>query len=169
MCFLCSIVFRPQQRGRSAVIEGVYNNVHFMHAIASQIGSVVQIQTKSGAIFEGIFYTVSPHFEIVLQLVHRIEVPGYPVNSSTLTSQTTNTALNACSGNNGKPIKIWYISHTNILTIECDITWIDERKDPFRRMWTTGYNFTFAWFHTLIWCFILLYLSVQWCTDRIFM
>lgn len=70
-----------------------------MHAIASQIGNVVQIQTKSGAIFEGIFYTVSPHFEIVLQLVHRIEVPGYSVNSTLLTSQTSN---NTSSGNNGK-------------------------------------------------------------------
>lgn len=73
-----------------------------MHAIASQIGNVVQIQTKGGAIFEGIFYTVSPHFEIVLQLVHRIEVPGYSVNSTLLTSQTSNSALNTCSGNNGK-------------------------------------------------------------------
>lgn len=73
-----------------------------MHAIASQIGNVVQIQTKSGAIFEGIFYTVSPHFEIVLQLVHRIEVAGYSVNSSLLTSQTSNTTLNTCPGNNGE-------------------------------------------------------------------
>lgn len=110
MCLFCFIVFRPQQRGRSAVIEGVYNNVHFMHAIASQIGSVVQIQTKSGAIFEGVFYTVSPHFEIVLQLVHRIEVPGYSVNSSTL---TTNAALNTCSGNNGKS----NISNLNFLVL----------------------------------------------------
>ncbi|XP_055305577.1 ataxin-2 homolog isoform X4 [Sitodiplosis mosellana] len=81
---------RPQQRGRSAVIEGVYNNVHFMHAVASQIGNVVQIQTKSGAIFEGIFYTVSPHFEIVLQLVHRIEVPA-STNSSLSTPASSNT------------------------------------------------------------------------------
>lgn len=57
-----------------------------MHAIASQIGSVVQIQTKSGASFEGIFYTVSPHLEIVLQLVHRIEVQTIPSNNS-LSSQ----------------------------------------------------------------------------------
>lgn len=59
-----------------------------MHAIASQIGSIVEIQTKSGAIFEGIFYTVSPHFEIVLQLVHRIEVQTIPSNNS-LSSQTS--------------------------------------------------------------------------------
>lgn len=78
-----------------------------MHAVASQIGNVVQIQTKSGAIFEGVFYTVSPHFEIVLQLVHRIEVPGYPVNSS-LSTQTSNAALNAISssGNIGVSINL---------------------------------------------------------------
>lgn len=94
---------RPQQRGRSAIIEGVYNNVHFMHAVASQIGNVVQIQTKSGAIFEGVFYTVSPHFEIVLQLVHRIEVPGYSVNSSLL-AKTSNADPNTITstGNFGK-------------------------------------------------------------------
>lgn len=74
-----------------------------MHAVASQIGNVVQIQTKSGAIFEGVFYTVSPHFEIVLQLVHRIEVPGYSVNSSLL-AQTSNAAQNTITstGNFGK-------------------------------------------------------------------
>lgn len=64
---------RPQQRGRSSVIEGVYNNVHFMHAIASQIGNVVQVQTRSGAVFEGVFNTVSPQFDIVLQLAHQIK------------------------------------------------------------------------------------------------
>lgn len=62
-----------------------------MHAVASQIGNVVQIQTKSGAIFEGIFYTVSPHFEIVLQLVHRIEIPATP---SLLSSASNNTSSN---------------------------------------------------------------------------
>lgn len=61
-----------------------------MHAVASQIGNVVQIQTKSGAIFEGIFYTVSPHFEIVLQLVHRIEVPAA---TSLLSSASSNNSL----------------------------------------------------------------------------
>lgn len=65
-----------------------------MHAVASQIGSVVQIQTKSGAIFEGVFYTVSPHFEIVLQLVHRIEVPAFPINTS-IASQTPNSVSNS--------------------------------------------------------------------------
>lgn len=84
--------FRPQQRGRSTVIEGVYNNIHFMHAVASQIGNVVQIQTKSGAIFEGIFYTVSPHFEIVLQLVHRIEIPS--INTTLSSSSSSNTSSN---------------------------------------------------------------------------
>lgn len=42
-----------------------------MHAVASQIGNVVQVQTKSGAIFEGIFFTVSPQFDIVLQIAHQ--------------------------------------------------------------------------------------------------
>lgn len=80
-----------------------------MHAVASQIGNVVQIQTKSGAIFEGVFYTVSPHFEIVLQLVHRIEVPGYSVNSS-LATQSSNAPSNilSSSGNIGECLESFY-------------------------------------------------------------
>lgn len=69
--WLKHILNRPQQRGRSSVIEGVYNNVHFMHAIATQIGNIVTVLTKSGATFEGIFYTVSPQLEIVLQIAHQ--------------------------------------------------------------------------------------------------
>lgn len=83
-------LFRPQPRGRP-VIEGVYNNVHFMHAVASQIGNIVQIQTKSGAIFEGIFYTVSPQFDIVLQLVHRIEVSTLASSNSTSSNNSLNS------------------------------------------------------------------------------
>lgn len=73
-----------------------------MHAVASQIGNVVQIQTKSGAMFEGIFYTVSPHFEIVLQLVHRIEVPTSTNSPSASSNTTSNTNSLTSSGNIGK-------------------------------------------------------------------
>lgn len=80
-----------------------------MHAVASQIGNVVQIQTKSGAIFEGIFYTVSPHFEIVLQLVHRIEVPT-STNSSLSPPAPSNTTSSANSlTNTGTIGKHFYI------------------------------------------------------------
>lgn len=119
---LIPFIFRPQQRGRSAVIEGVYNNVHFMHAVASQIGNVVQIQTKSGAIFEGIFYTVSPHFEIVLQLVHRIEVSTSSSLSPQASSNTTSSTNSlTSSGNIGKIIidfkqGYWKINVLNITT-----------------------------------------------------
>lgn len=76
-----------------------------MHAVASQIGNVVQIQTKSGAIFEGIFYTVSPHFEIVLQLVHRIEVSTNSSLSPQASSNTTSSTNSlTSSGNIGKSI-----------------------------------------------------------------
>ena len=81
-----------------------------MHAVASQIGNVVQIQTKSGAIFEGIFYTVSPHFEIVLQLVHRIEVPNSTNSSlSPPASSNTTSSTNSLSstGNIGKHFHIF--------------------------------------------------------------
>lgn len=79
-----------------------------MHAVASQIGNIVQIQTKSGAIFEGIFYTVSPHFEIVLQLVHRIEVPTSTNTSMSSSASNTTSSNNSLSstGNIGKIIQM---------------------------------------------------------------
>lgn len=64
------------QRGRPTLIEGVYNNSHFVHAVTSHVGNIVQIQTQSGALFEGVFRTFSPHFEIAMELVHRVTDVG---------------------------------------------------------------------------------------------
>lgn len=35
-----------------------------MHVVTSQVGNTVQVRTKSGAIFEGIFHTFSPSFDV---------------------------------------------------------------------------------------------------------
>lgn len=78
-----TIYYRPQ-RGRSTVIEGVYHNSHFVHAVTSHVGNVVQIQTQSGAIFEGIFRTFSPHFDVALEIVHRVEGSGSTEEDSSI-------------------------------------------------------------------------------------
>lgn len=100
--FVC---FRPQ-RGRSAVIEGVYNNSHFVHAVTSHVGNIVQVQTQSGALYEGIFRTFSPQFDIALEIVHRIEsssptsvIPASG-NSSSGSAATANTTTINTDENN---------------------------------------------------------------------
>lgn len=47
------VLFFRLQRGRSVVVEGVYNNAHFMHAATSYVGTVVRVQTTSGNVWEG--------------------------------------------------------------------------------------------------------------------
>lgn len=69
-----------------------------MHSIASQIGNVVQVQTKSGSIFEGVFFTVSPQFDIVLQIVHRLDATTPSTSkSSTTSSPSSSTSTSAPS------------------------------------------------------------------------
>uniref|UniRef100_U5ENL3 Putative ataxin-2 n=1 Tax=Corethrella appendiculata TaxID=1370023 RepID=U5ENL3_9DIPT len=66
---------RPQ-RQRSVVADGIYSNSLFMHAATSRVGNVVQVTTRSQAVFEGIFRTFSPQFQVVLEMAHRKDNNG---------------------------------------------------------------------------------------------
>lgn len=55
---------RSSPRSRAAPAEGVYNNAHFLHAAACQVGNNVKVQTRGGVIVEGIFRAFSEQFHV---------------------------------------------------------------------------------------------------------
>ncbi|GFU23901.1 ataxin-2 homolog [Nephila pilipes] len=57
---------------KSMDFDGVYGNSRLMHAAASLVGCVVQVQLRDGTIHEGILQTFSQQFELVLEIVHRV-------------------------------------------------------------------------------------------------
>ncbi|XP_035690497.1 ataxin-2-like protein isoform X4 [Branchiostoma floridae] len=61
-------------QGQNAPLEGVYANSRLIHIATSLVGNVVQVQVKDGSIYEGVFRTMSPKMEVVLELAHKVEV-----------------------------------------------------------------------------------------------
>lgn len=58
-----------QVRGsRSIVPQGVYNNTYFMHGATALVGHLVQVHLRSGSVYEGVFRTFSPVFDVALEL-----------------------------------------------------------------------------------------------------
>jgi ataxin 2/2L len=49
--------------------EGVYNNSHFLHAAALQMGNNVQVKTKGGFVVEGIFRAFSEDFSVSSSMI----------------------------------------------------------------------------------------------------
>lgn len=66
------------QRQRSLGTEGVYSNPAFMHSATAQVGNIARITTASGQVWEGVFKTFSQNFEVVLEVVAKVENPDSP-------------------------------------------------------------------------------------------
>ncbi|KAK6191973.1 hypothetical protein SNE40_003533 [Patella caerulea] len=61
---------------KTAVPEGVYGDARFTHVVYTLVGMNVQVQVKNGTVYEGIFKTISPQMDIVLELAHKVEETG---------------------------------------------------------------------------------------------
>lgn len=57
-----------QSKAKSVQAQGVYNNTYFMHAATALVGNLVQVHLRSGNLYEGVFRTFSPNFDIALEL-----------------------------------------------------------------------------------------------------
>ncbi|XP_022689284.1 ataxin-2-like protein isoform X2 [Varroa jacobsoni] len=57
----------PGLAGLAQGPDGVYNNARFMHAVAALVGHTVEVRVRGEKeIYEGLFYTLSPELQIVL-------------------------------------------------------------------------------------------------------
>lgn len=74
---------------KTYAVEGVYSNARFMHAAASLVGCLVQVQVKNGMCYEGVFRTFSHQLDFVLEMVQKIDKK----NISTMDSNPSVTNL----------------------------------------------------------------------------
>nr|XP_046271648.1 ataxin-2-like protein isoform X2 [Scatophagus argus] len=55
----------------SLMFEGVYSNARMLHFLTAVVGSTCDVRVKSGAVYEGIFKTLSSQCELALDAVHK--------------------------------------------------------------------------------------------------
>ncbi|XP_076739606.1 ataxin-2-like protein isoform X1 [Maylandia zebra] len=61
---------------RSSVFEGVYNNARMLHFLTAVVGSTCDVRVKNGAVYEGIFKTLSSQCELAVDAVHKVSDGG---------------------------------------------------------------------------------------------
>ncbi|GAB6030243.1 hypothetical protein CHUAL_005920 [Chamberlinius hualienensis] len=64
--------------------EGIYSNQRFMNVSTSLVGCIIRVQTVEGPVYEGIFRTFSPQFELVMEMGHKVD-PAIPPRAGQLT------------------------------------------------------------------------------------
>ncbi|KAM7387646.1 hypothetical protein PAMA_009995 [Pampus argenteus] len=55
----------------SLIFEGVYSNARMLHFLTAVVGSTCDVRVKNGAVYEGIFKTLSSQCELAVDAVHK--------------------------------------------------------------------------------------------------
>ncbi|KAK2720905.1 ataxin-2-like protein [Artemia franciscana] len=72
----------------SSSLPSVYSNPRFMHIVTALTGNIGRVHTRDGEVYEGVFSTFSPNFDVALSAVHKVDKDTATENKTLLETFT---------------------------------------------------------------------------------